>query len=626
MSNYIFPKKYDVIVIGAGHAGVEAALAAARLNCEVAVLTQNLDTVGQMSCNPAIGGLGKGHMVREIDALDGAMGLNTDATGIQFRMLNASKGPSVRAPRAQCDKKAYQFRMKYLMENQNNLDLHQGNVAKILVKNEEVCGIVTNLGIEYQTNSVIVSSGTFMRGLMHVGKQNQAGGRMGDGISTLSDCLKELGFEIHRFKTGTPCRLNGRSINLEKCEKQDGDSPPPRFSFMSETISDHSENGKNTFTLNNWSDSSFHVEQLPCWITYTNQKTHDIINDNLDQSPMYSGIIEGVGPRYCPSIEDKVVRFAERERHQVFLEPEGRQTNEYYINGVSTSLPYSVQYDFIRSIAGLENAEIIRPGYAVEYDFCTPTQLYPTLETKKVGGLFFAGQINGTSGYEEAGGQGLIAGINAALKCRCEDPFVLSRADSYLGVMIDDLVTKGVTEPYRMFTSRAEYRLLLRQDNADLRLTELGGKIGLIQKDRLAKALGKKKAFEQALIFGRKTNIEGIRINEWFRKPGNCVDKLPDEISKLYNSEIWALIEIEFQNEGYIARQELMINRTQAMEDLKLPKDIDYSDVGSLKKEAQVRLNEIKPSTLGQASRISGITPADISVISIWLKKENISS
>ena len=304
MSNYIFPKKYDVIVIGAGHAGVEAALAAARLNCEVAVLTQNLDTVGQMSCNPAIGGLGKGHMVREIDALGGAMGLNTDATGIQFRMLNASKGPSVRAPRAQCDKKAYQFRMKYLMENQNNLDLHQGNVAKILVKNEEVCGIVTNLGIEYQTNSVIVSSGTFMRGLMHVGKQNQAGGRMGDGISTLSDCLKELGFEIHRFKTGTPCRLNGRSINLEKCEKQDGDSPPPRFSFMSETISDHSENGKNTFTLNNWSDSSFHVEQLPCWITYTNQKTHDIINDNLDQSPMYSGIIEGVGPRYCPSIED----------------------------------------------------------------------------------------------------------------------------------------------------------------------------------------------------------------------------------------------------------------------------------------------------------------------------------
>ena len=621
MSTYIFPKEYDVIVIGAGHAGVEAALSAARLECKVAVLTQNLDTVGQMSCNPAIGGLGKGHMVREIDALGGAMGLNTDATGIQFRTLNASKGPSVRAPRAQCDKKAYQFRMKHVLENTDNVDMHQGNVSEILVEDDLIVGIVTNLGIEYKTSSVIVSSGTFMRGLMHVGKQNQSGGRMGDGISTLSDCLKELGFEVHRFKTGTPCRLNGRSINLEKCEKQTGDDPPPNFSFLYDTISGSSKDGQNTFTLNNWSDPTFHVEQLPCWITYTNSKTHEIINDNLDQSPMYSGIIEGVGPRYCPSIEDKVVRFAERERHQVFLEPEGRQTNEYYVNGVSTSLPFSVQHDFIRSIEGLENAEIIRPGYAVEYDFCTPTQLYPTLETKRIGGLYFAGQINGTSGYEEAAGQGLIAGVNAALKCRNENPFVLTRSDSYLGVMVDDLVTKGVTEPYRMFTSRAEYRLLLRQDNADLRLTELGGEVGLVSGDRLTRAREKKKLYNEVLAFGRKQNLEGIKISEWFKKPNNSLKNLPTEFSKLFGSEIWELAEIEFQNEGYIARQELMITRTQAMEDYKLPNNIDYNNISSLKKEAKVRLEEIKPQTLGQASRISGITPADISVISIWLKK-----
>ena len=627
MSNYIYPQRYGVIVIGAGHAGVEAALAASRLGCKVAILTQNLDTVGQMSCNPAIGGLGKGHMVREIDALGGAMGMNTDATGIQFRTLNASKGPSVRAPRAQCDKKAYQFRMKYILENEENLHLHQGNVAKIIVKKDKVCGITTNLGIEYHADTIIVSSGTFMRGLMHVGKQNQAGGRMGDGVSTLSDSLKDLGFEIDRFKTGTPCRLNGRSIDFSCCEKQIGDDPPPRFSFMPDQIGHGNAKDKpvETFTLNNWSDPLFHMEQLPCWITYTNPNTHEIIRSNLDQSPMYGGIIEGVGPRYCPSIEDKVVRFEERERHQVFLEPEGRQTNEYYVNGVSTSLPFSVQHDFIRSIKGLENAEIIRPGYAVEYDYCTPTQLYPTLETKIIEGLFFAGQINGTSGYEEAAGQGLVAGTNAALKSKNLDAFILSRSESYLGVMVDDLVTKGVTEPYRMFTSRAEYRLLLRQDNADIRLTEIGDKFGLVGKERIRRNLEKKKAFQDAQAFCRKTNLEGLKIDVWFRKPNNGISTLPNEIKKLFDLEVWKLVEIEFQNEGYIARQQLMIERASGMEGFKLPNNINYDSISGLKKEAVLRLEQIKPKTLGQASRISGITPADISVISIWIKKESIN-
>ncbi len=626
MSNYIHPKKYHVLVIGAGHAGVEAAMAAARMGCDVAVITQNLDTIGQMSCNPAIGGLGKGHMVREIDALGGVMGINTDATGIQFRMLNAAKGPSVRAPRAQCDKKAYQFRMKFELECQDGLDLHQGNVANLLIKNDAVYGIRTNLGVEYHTDSIIISSGTFMRGLMHVGKENQAGGRMGDGISTLSDSLKDLGIEVERFKTGTPCRLNGRSIDTDLCERQDGDEPPPKFSFLADTIGE--EKGisadSETFTLNNWSDPLFHVEQLPCWITYTNGSTHDLIRSNLDQSPMHSGIIEGVGPRYCPSIEDKVVRFAERERHQVFLEPEGRQTNEYYVNGVSTSLPYSIQYEFIRSIKGLENAEIIRPGYAVEYDFCPPTQIQPTLETKVIGGLYFAGQINGTSGYEEAAAQGLLAGANAALKCQNKEPIILPRSKSYIGVMIDDLVTRGVTEPYRMFTSRAEYRLLLRQDNADLRLTEWASDYGLVKGERLKRAKQKKEEFESALNLTTKKNHEGLKINEWFRKPGNELNKLPETIRSLYSKEVWSLVEIECKNAGYIARQEQMIARTENMEGVSIPNEIDYTLINGLKKEAAGTLNKIKPKTLGQASRVSGITPADIAVLTIWVTKNKL--
>ncbi len=626
MSNYIHPKKYHVLVIGAGHAGVEAAMAAARMGCDVAVITQNLDTIGQMSCNPAIGGLGKGHMVREIDALGGVMGINTDATGIQFRMLNAAKGPSVRAPRAQCDKKAYQFRMKFELECQDGLDLHQGNVANLLIKNDAVYGIRTNLGVEYHTDSIIISSGTFMRGLMHVGKENQAGGRMGDGISTLSDSLKDLGIEVERFKTGTPCRLNGRSIDTDLCERQDGDEPPPKFSFLADTIGEEKgiSSDSETFTLNNWSDPLFHVEQLPCWITYTNGSTHDLIRSNLDQSPMHSGIIEGVGPRYCPSIEDKVVRFAERERHQVFLEPEGRQTNEYYVNGVSTSLPYSIQYEFIRSIKGLENAEIIRPGYAVEYDFCPPTQIQPTLETKVIGGLYFAGQINGTSGYEEAAAQGLLAGANAALKCQNKEPMILPRSKSYIGVMIDDLVTRGVTEPYRMFTSRAEYRLLLRQDNADLRLTEWASDYGLVKGERLKRAKQKKEEFESALNLTTKKNHEGLKINEWFRKPGNELNKLPETIRSLYSKEVWSLVEIECKNAGYIARQEQMIARTENMEGVSIPNEIDYTLINGLKKEAAGTLNKIKPKTLGQASRVSGITPADIAVLTIWVTKNKL--
>lgn len=615
---FVYPKKFDVVVIGAGHAGIEAALASARLGAATLMLTQNLDSVGQMSCNPAIGGQAKGQMVREIDAMGGAMGLNTDATSIQFRMLNARKGPSVRSPRAQCDKKAYQFRAKALLERQPNLEIHQGNVVRILTNENGACGVETNLGLRVECLAVVVTTGTFMRGLLHVGLQNQAGGRMGDAFSTLSDCLKTLGFEVGRFKTGTPCRLNGRSIDFSQCSPQPGDEPAQPFSYVPELLC--KEAGE-TFTLNHWSNGVFHVEQVPCWITYTTARTHELIRQNLHLSPLYAGRIEGVGPRYCPSIEDKVVKFAEKEQHQIFLEPEGRHSEEVYVNGVSTSLPMEVQYAFIRSIPGLERAEIMRPGYAVEYDFCPPTQLYHTLETKRLPGLYFAGQINGTSGYEEAAGQGLLAGANAALKVLGRPALTLARSDAYLGVLVDDLVTKGTQEPYRMFTSRAEHRLLLRQDNADVRLTALARQAGLVDDCRWGRFEQKQAERARLHQHAQEAVWEGMRVTQWLRRPENSAGQLPEEVRGPFHMEHWTALETDLKYEGYIQRQEAAIAKLRDHEQKPIPAWVDYAAIPGLRVETRQKLAGVRPETLGQAGRISGITPSDLALLAVYLQR-----
>jgi tRNA uridine 5-carboxymethylaminomethyl modification enzyme len=616
------PETYDVIVVGSGHAGIEAALASARIGCRTLMLTQNLDTIGQMSCNPAIGGLAKGQIVREIDALGGAMGLNADATGIQFRMLNRSKGPSVRAPRVQCDKKAYQFRLKAVLERAANLDIKQATVSRILVANGTVIGVETDLGLAIDGHSVVITSGTFLRGLLHIGETSKPGGRMADTSSSLSDDLRQLGFESGRFKTGTPCRINGRSIDFARCKIQPGDNPPPRFSFFEDEFAAPND----IFTLNDVSGKPFHVEQMPCWITQTNARTHEIVRANLHRSPLYAGRIQGTGPRYCPSIEDKVVKFAERETHQLFLEPEGRHTSEFYVNGISTSLPYEVQLEFVRSIPALEKAEIMRPGYAVEYDFFLPTQLSHALETKQIRRLYFAGQVNGTSGYEEAAAQGLVAGANAALSVQDQSAFVLGRNEAYIGVLIDDLVTKGTEEPYRMFTSRAEDRLQLRHDNADQRLTAKGSGFGLVTQRRLAAFESKMSLLEECRIMANNSRRAGIPISQLLKRPGFTYADLPSEIRLLAPTEIWELLETDIKYEGYTARQ-AQHNKELSKKNLqRIPDGFNFAGIAGLSSETRQKLSKVRPFTVGQAARISGVTPADISILSIWLTKKHLET
>ena len=619
-----FQKDFDVIVVGGGHAGTEAALAAARCGAQTLLLSQNIETLGQMSCNPAIGGIGKGHLVKEVDALGGIMAKAIDQGGIQFRILNASKGPAVRATRAQADRMLYKQAVRTALENQPNLALFQQTVSDLLVEGERVVGVKTQMGLEFNAKAVVLTAGTFLAGRIHIGLENYSGGRAGDAASVaLAERLRELPFRIGRLKTGTPPRIDGRSIDYSKLQEQHGDTPLPVFSFMG--------------------NRAQHPRQICCHITRTNAETHDIIRSGLDRSPMYSGIIEGVGPRYCPSIEDKVVRFADRDSHQIFVEPEGLTTNEVYPNGISTSLPFDVQYRFIRTMPGFENAEIVRPGYAIEYDFFDPRDLKTSLETKHMNALFFAGQINGTTGYEEAAAQGLIAGLNAARLAKGLDSWCPGRDEAYIGVMIDDLITRGTAEPYRMFTSRAEYRLQLREDNADLRLTEQGRELGLVDDARwqhfeqkreaianlqgkLAKKWIRAESDEAALaeqLWGKKL-LKEASLMEMLRRPevdvGNLL-RFSDETD--IDEQVAEQVAIQAKYAGYIDRQQTEINRTQRYEHLKLPDNVDYSLVSGLSNEVSEKLKRQRPETLGQASRIPGITPAAISLLLVHLKKKS---